>query len=108
MANYGSVLVAWESQGGQDGSSGGIYARRFDYNGDPLSGEFLVNTATAGAQTSPAVAADVFDFVAAWQSPDENGDGVSMSWPLEVPEPSLLALNLAALVTLACIARRRA
>ncbi len=106
MAATDDFLVAWESQG-QDGSYGGIYARKFDFNGKPLSGEFLVNTTTAGAQTSPAVAAEVFDFVAAWQGPDEDADGIYTSGLLEVPEPSLLVLNMAALATLACIARRR-
>ena len=88
MDAIGNFVVAWDSQG-QDGSFGGIYARKFDYNGNPLSEEFLVNTTTLGSQTLPAVAADLNtgSFVAAWQGPDQNGDGVFMSWPLEVPEP---------------------
>ena len=35
---------------GQDGSYGGVYARKFDWSGKPLSGEFLVNTTTSGSQ----------------------------------------------------------
>ncbi len=90
MDAIGDFVVAWASQD-QDGSFQGIYARKFDLNGNPLSGEFLVNTTTSGSQTSPAVAADLNtgSFVAAWQGPDQDGDGVFMSWPLVAPELSL-------------------
>jgi len=92
MDAIGNFVVAWDSQG-QDGSFGGVYARKFDYNGNPLSGEFLVNTTTSGSQTLPAVAADLNTgrFVTAWQGPDGNGDGIFMSWPLEVPLPTLFS-----------------
>ena len=92
MDAIGNFVVAWASEG-QDGSSQGVYARKFDWSGNPLSGEFLVNTTTSGSQTLPAVAADLNtgSFVTAWQGPDEDGDGVFMSWPLEVPEPAILS-----------------
>jgi hypothetical protein len=62
-------LVAWHSDG-QDGSSYGIFARRFD--GTPLGGgEFRVNEYTTGLQYGPAVAtAADGSFVVAW-----TGDG---------------------------------
>jgi len=86
MSAIGDFLVAWASQG-QDGSFQGVYARKFDFNGNPLSPEFLVNTTTSGSQTSPAVAADLNtgSFVTAWQGPDQNGDGIFMNWPLDPP-----------------------
>jgi hypothetical protein len=63
----GDFVVAWHGNGQGDGF--GIFARRFDAAGTALGGEFLVNTATAQAQTSPAVAMDADgDFVVAWES----------------------------------------
>ncbi len=87
MDAIGNFVVAWSSHD-QDGSFLGVYARKFDNYGEPLSGEFLVNTTTSGSQTSPDVAADLNTgrFVTAWQGPDENRDGVFVNWPLEVPE----------------------
>ncbi|MDH3593418.1 MAG: VCBS repeat-containing protein [Rhodospirillales bacterium] len=63
----GDFVVAWHGDGLGDGF--GIFARRFDAAGTALGGEFLVNTVTAQAQTSPAVAMDADgDFVVAWES----------------------------------------
>ncbi len=86
MSAIGDFVVAWASQG-QDGSFQGIYARKFDFAGNPSSPEFRVNTTTLGSQTSPAVAADLNtgSFVTAWHGPDQNGDGVFMDWPLDPP-----------------------
>ena len=62
----GRFMVVWEDAQA-DGSSWGIYARRFDPTGAPLSGVFRVNTTTAGAQRSPRVAADQSGrFVVTW------------------------------------------
>jgi hypothetical protein len=49
MSPDGSFVVAWTS-GGQDGDEEGVYLRRFDSRGRPLSGEIRVNETTAGAQ----------------------------------------------------------
>ncbi len=86
MDAIGNFVVAWASQG-QDGSFLGVYARKYDFNGIPTSGELLVNTTTSGSQTSPVVAADLEtgSFVTAWEGPDGSGDGVFMSWPLQIP-----------------------
>jgi YD repeat-containing protein len=70
----GSLVVVWSSQG-QDGSSTGIYGRRYDASG-AAGPEFRVNTYTTGIQFNPAVAA-VADggFVVAWQSLAQDGSG---------------------------------
>ncbi len=44
----GNFVVVWESDS-QDGSSHGVLGRRFDADGDPLGGEFQVNTYTTGS-----------------------------------------------------------
>jgi subtilisin family serine protease len=74
----GGFTVAWTSDG-QDGSGYGVFARRFDAAGAPLSGEIPVNTTTAGSQFDPAIAADGSGgFTVAWRSngQDGSGDGV--------------------------------
>jgi len=52
----GGHVITWTSDG-QDGSSTGVYARRFDKDGHGIGGEFLVNTLTAERQDSPFVTA---------------------------------------------------
>jgi hypothetical protein len=67
VAADGSFMVVWTSSG-QDGDGLGVYGRRYDANGNPLGGEFLVNTTTAGDQTHASVAVDAHDnFVVIWQ-----------------------------------------
>ena len=69
----GDFVVVWESAE-QDGSSSGIVARRFSSSGAPQGAEFLVNTCTTGAQTSPSVAMDdAGNFVIAWTSDGQDG-----------------------------------
>jgi hypothetical protein len=71
MNGAGAFVVAWSSDL-QDGSSTGIYARRFAANGTALSNEFLANTTTVGAQNNPTVAVSSGgDFVIAWQTADD-------------------------------------
>ena len=67
-ANHGFV-VAWASDG-QDGDDKGVFARRFDSAGLPVSGEeFQVNTTTANRQYEPAIASDsAGNFVVVWTS----------------------------------------
>ncbi len=74
MDAAGNFVVAWKSDG-QDGSSYGISARRFDASGVPQGGEFLVNTYTTGIQWDQRVAVDARGaFVIAWAGagPGEN------------------------------------
>jgi hypothetical protein len=54
----GNFLVVWHSVG-QDGSSGGVYARRYLPSGEPVEvSEFQVNSYVTGAQLAPSVASD--------------------------------------------------
>jgi hypothetical protein len=69
MGPTGSFVVVWASFGGQDGDSGGIFARRFDASGSPVGGEFQVNQYTTGNQFGPTIATDAAgNFVVAWTS----------------------------------------
>ena len=62
----GNFIVAWE--GTFDGSYSGIAARRYDSNGVPQGGEFLVNTSTVNDQLDPAIGRIGDDFVIVWDS----------------------------------------
>jgi len=72
----GGFVVAWQSYD-EPGQNFEIFARRYDSAGSPLDAqEFQVNTYTTGSQTVPSVAAwDDGEFVVAWQSDDQDGDG---------------------------------
>jgi len=74
----GSFTVAWESSP-QDGSSRGMFARRFAADATPLSTEFQVNSFTAGSQYQAAISNDGADeVVVVWQSPqDGRADGIA-------------------------------
>ncbi|MEO2046342.1 MAG: peptidylprolyl isomerase [Pirellulales bacterium] len=72
MAANGSMVVAWSGVGTGDVS--GIFMRRFDTNGLPLSSEILVNTHTDDHQAEPAVTFDsVGNLVVAWSSRHQDG-----------------------------------
>jgi hypothetical protein len=150
----GGYVVTWVHE---DEAGRGVWARRFDSNGDPLGGNFLVNTIQDLDQRDPAVS--VFDggeFVIVWQDDDFGSQGqefdaageklgqqfdISLSDKIEekprvqvreggymptwfgasadeldndvfgrnyiVPEPGSALLGLAALSTLAVLARTR-
>ncbi|MFX1513380.1 MAG: hypothetical protein ACFFCQ_12405 [Promethearchaeota archaeon] len=73
MNSTGDFVVVWESDG-QDGSSYGIYAQRYNYTGQAQGDEFRVNTNTTGAQGMPAAAMDSNgNFVVIWQSDGQDG-----------------------------------
>jgi hypothetical protein len=56
-----------------------VYGRRFDAGGNALGTEFQINTYTAENQSYPDVAIDADgDFVAVWQSNDQDGDGTGV------------------------------
>jgi hypothetical protein len=74
----GDFVVAWRSFG-QDGHFYGIFARRFNASGIPLSEEFQVNTHTTYSQYSCTSAGLTGGgFVIAWQSSGQDGDGSSI------------------------------
>ncbi|MEL6704697.1 MAG: T9SS type A sorting domain-containing protein [Bacteroidota bacterium] len=69
----GDFVIAWESSN-QDGSGGGIFARRYAADGTPQSSEFRVNTHTSNHQGGPAVSMEADgDFVTAWRSSGQDG-----------------------------------
>ncbi|MFO0905951.1 MAG: calcium-binding protein [Pirellulales bacterium] len=76
IADDGSFVVAYESFE-DDGSGFGILLQRFDAAGVPLAAApIVVNTATYGDQSSPAVALDASgDMLVVWQSEDVGGAG---------------------------------
>lgn len=50
----GDFVVVWQSVG-QDGDSGGIFARQFDALGTPFAGESQVNLTSASNQGAPSI-----------------------------------------------------
>src|SRR5262245_18274802 len=71
VAENGDFVIAWAGQGAGDRS--GVFARRFNAQGTPLSGEILVNSTVVGTQGQPAVAITPGGgFVVAWSG---NGRG---------------------------------
>lgn len=74
MAPNGSFVITWQSSA-QDGDSEGVFARRFDVSGNPLSGEFQVNEYVTGIQGTEKIAMDgVGNFIIVWQSNGQDGD----------------------------------
>ena len=71
----GDFVVVWQSFG-QDGLANGVYAQRFDASGNPMGGEFQVNTYTTSNQSDPHVAMNAAgDFVVVWESDSQDGWG---------------------------------
>ncbi|MCC9608309.1 GEVED domain-containing protein [Blastopirellula sp. JC732] len=65
----GSIITAWESYE-EDGSGFGVFAQRFDANGNEIDATpFLVNTTTDREQSAPAIATDAAgNVLIVWQS----------------------------------------
>jgi hypothetical protein len=72
MDAEGRFVVVWSSLGQETGTtvpSYGIFARRFDENGQAVGAEFQINTTTAGDQMLPSVSMDYRgNFGVAWQT----------------------------------------
>jgi hypothetical protein len=67
----GGFIVVWESA---DAAGLGVFGQRFDASGNAVGGEFQVNSATAGAQTSPSVTALADGgFFVTWASDGQDG-----------------------------------
>ena len=78
IGRQGNFVVTWESRD-QDGEDGGIFARLFNADSSPASGEFQVNTHTARHQSEPVVAMDWnSNFVIVWASLLQDGDGTGV------------------------------
>jgi hypothetical protein len=71
----GNFIITWMSNG-QDGSDKGVYAQRYNNNGNPQGLEFQVNTYTTDNQSYPDVAmSSNGDFVIVWASEGQDGSG---------------------------------
>ena len=67
--------MTWHSRD-QDGDGEGVYGQLYDAAGDPVGGEFRVNTTTADHQQYPSAAALADGgFVVTWHSADLDGFG---------------------------------
>jgi hypothetical protein len=78
FAPSGEFVVVWTSSY-QDGSEGGIFARRYDSTGVPAGTEFQVNSYTTATQEQPAIVHDAAgNFVVVWSSWTQDGDGIGV------------------------------
>jgi len=78
MDSEGNFIVTWKSDG-QDGSGYGVFAQRYNSSGIKNGSEFQVNTFTTGDQSIPSAACDDSgDFVIAWASDEQDGDGAGI------------------------------
>ncbi len=69
----GDFVAVWESLE-TDGSGIGVYAQRFEADGDQVGNPVIVNTTTDGNQSRPALATDGSGkVVIAWQSENASG-----------------------------------
>jgi hypothetical protein len=72
VASDSGFVVVWDSN--QDGSALAVMARRYDAAGNPLTGEFQVNSWTTNIQSYPAISmAPDGSFVVVWQSYLQDG-----------------------------------
>lgn len=72
IAADGSAAFVWQGVG--TGDFDGIFYRRFDSTGQPLTGEILVNTTTDQEQAQPAIAINGSDVVlVTWSSRHQDG-----------------------------------
>ncbi|MEO1209782.1 MAG: cadherin domain-containing protein, partial [Cyanobacteria bacterium J06638_20] len=71
----GNFVVVWTNDRA-DGSGAGIYGQRFDSAGNALGSNFLINGTTTGRQQFSSVAMDQNgNFVVAWETEDQDGEG---------------------------------
>jgi len=79
MNNAGDFVITWESWDNQDGSSSGIFAKRYDDTGNQLGDEFQVNTFFENSQITPdVVLSDERNFVITWSSKLQDGSGLGI------------------------------
>lgn len=71
----GDFLVVWQ---GPDASGDGIWGRLYNDDGNPRTGEFLINGTTAGNQQNPQVRAydETGGYIVVWEGPDASGSGI--------------------------------
>ncbi|WP_161604790.1 DUF4347 domain-containing protein, partial [Roseiconus nitratireducens] len=73
----GNTVVVWVDDSGADGDNTGIFAQRFDAQGNRIGGEFQINANSSGSQSWPVVASTPSgEFIVGWVSSDGDGDGI--------------------------------
>jgi hypothetical protein len=78
MNGTGHFVIVWHSMH-QDGDQLGLFAQRFNPQGERLGKEFQVNTVTAGNQLGPVIAMDAAGhFVISWSSWGQDGDAMGI------------------------------
>jgi hypothetical protein len=76
FAADGSFVIAWQSFN-QDGDGLGIFAQRYDVQGQRVGGEIPINVATTGDQDYPSVAVQADgSFLVVFEGPDGSGKGI--------------------------------
>ncbi len=72
MGPGGGFMAVWASESERQDD---LFGRLYDPAGEPLGGEFVVNSYTAAFQFEPAVASDgAGNFVVVWVSDQQDGD----------------------------------
>jgi len=75
MDVQGNFVISWESDE-QDSSEDGIFAQKFDHEGNKIEKEFRVNSYTQNKQRNPATGIDSNgNFIITWQSSFQDGHG---------------------------------
>ena len=70
-------FIIWTSEN-QDGSSYGVYGRRYDASGTSVTGEIGFNSFVSGMQWQPRIAGGTSKIIAVWSSADQDGDGMGI------------------------------
>jgi len=71
----GDFMVAWQSEGGQDGDLAGIFGKSFDSLATPVSSEFRMNYTVSDDQKYPQLSGDnTGTVVASWDSMNQDND----------------------------------
>jgi len=73
-SSSGDFVVVWQSFS-QDGSNYGIFGQRFSSGGSPAGREFQVNSFTSLHQRSAVVGTGNGNFIVAWESLFQDGNG---------------------------------
>jgi hypothetical protein len=96
----GGFVVVWEDD------DFGVAAREFDASGNPVGGQFQIGFSDK-MEERPRIAVRDGGFLVTWYGAGAELDNDVFARNYVVPEPGATALGLAALSTLAALARRR-
>ncbi|MBN2182652.1 MAG: hypothetical protein JW715_12130 [Sedimentisphaerales bacterium] len=74
MNDFGEFVIVWESMSDPNVNERDVFGQRFDNYGNPIGGEFRLNTYIEDDQRRPAIAAGSGGrFVTVWQSNEQDG-----------------------------------